>query len=142
DEAETARTRAPKHAVAGVEIARRVLRELECDTVTGEEKGALLRSHGRPPYLLEKDDPEREVIRLSWLVNNRLLYLFALADTRGRSAIETSRPEENLHLWKLVAEECDCFDRPYAFVNDQGRFLFYRDQLSSLHYAPHENYRC
>jgi hypothetical protein len=53
-----------------------------------------------------------------------------------------SRPEENLHLWKLVAEENSCFDNPYAFANDQARFLFYRDALSSLHYTPHEDYRC
>ena len=58
---------------------------------------------GRPPYLLEKQNPEREVISLSWLVSNRLLHLFALADTRGRHAAEMTRPEENLHLWKLVA---------------------------------------
>jgi predicted kinase len=53
-----------------------------------------------------------------------------------------ARPEENLDLWKLVAEERGCFDRPYPFVNNHARFLFYRDQLSSLHYMPHEDYRC
>jgi predicted kinase len=92
--------------------------------------------------LLEKENPEREVITLSWLVNNSLLYLFALADTRGRQATEMNRPEENLHLWKLVAEERNCFHAPYAFANDQARFLFYRHQLSGLHYTPHEDYRC
>ena len=61
---------------------------------------------------------------------------------RGRQAKEMSRPEENLHLWKMVAEEHGCFDRPFAFANDHARFLFYRDQLSSLHYLPHEDFRC
>jgi predicted kinase len=125
-----------------MEIARRVLRELECDVAIREEIAALVRYHGRPPYILEKENPEREVIGLSWLANNRLLYLFALADTRGRHAQETSRPEENLHLWKLVAEERNCFDAPYVFANAQARFLFFREQLSSLHYTPHEDYRC
>jgi len=139
---ETGRTRSPKHALVGTEIARRVLRELECDLVSREEIAALVRFHGRPPYLLEKAKPEHEVISLSWLVNNRSLYLFALADTRGRHATETSRPEENLQLWKLVAEDHGCFGRPYAFANDHARFLFYRDQLTSLHYVPHEVFRC
>ena len=138
----TGRTRSPKHALVGAEIARRALRELGCDLRTREEIASLVRYHGRPPYLLEKQSPEREVISLSWQVNNRLLYLFALADTRGRRATEMTRPEENLHLWKLVAEEHACFERPYVFANDQARFLFYRDQLSSLHYTPHEKYRC
>lgn len=141
-EPETGRTRSPKHALVGAEIARRALRELECDLITREEIVALVRCHGRPPFLLEKPSPEQEVIALSWFVNNRLLYLFALADTRGRHAKEMSRPEENLHLWKLAAEERNCFLTPYAFANDQARFLFYRDQLSSLHYTPHIDYRC
>ena len=139
---ETGRTRSPKHALAGTEIARRVLRELECDLITREEIVSLVRFHGRPPYLLEKDKPEHEVISLSWLASNRLLYLFALADTRGRQTKEMTRPEDNLHLWKLTAEENNCFHTPYPFANEQARFLFYRDQLSSLHYVPHENFRC
>jgi len=75
-------------------------------------------------------------------VNHRLLYLFALADTRGRHTREMSRPEETIHLWKMVAEENGCLDKPYAFANDHARFLFYRDALSSLHYTPREEYRC
>ena len=42
----------------------------------------------------------------------------------------------------MVAEENNCFERPYAFANDHVRFLFYRDNLSSLHYTPQEDYRC
>jgi predicted kinase len=138
----TGRTRSPKHALAGTAIARNVLRELGCDLPVREAIVALVHDHGRPPYLLEKSDPAREIISLSWLVSHRLLYLFALADTRGRRTGEMSRPEENLHLWKLTADENGCFEQPYAFANDHARFLFYRDALSSLHYVPHEDYRC
>jgi putative nucleotidyltransferase with HDIG domain len=138
----TGRIHSPKHAVAGVEIARRVLRELGCPLEIREGIAGLVRYHGRPPYLLEKADPAHELISLSWLVNHRLLYLFALADTRGRHSHETKCPEENLQLWKLVAEENGCFERPYAFANDQARFLFYRGALSSLHYTPREEYSC
>jgi predicted kinase len=53
-----------------------------------------------------------------------------------------SRPEENIHLWKLVADENVCLEEPYRFANDQARFLFYRDTLSSLHYEPHLDYSC
>ena len=88
------------------------------------------------------DDPVHEVVSLSWLVGNRLLYLFALADTRGRKTVEMGRPEEDIHLWKLVAEESGCFDHPYPFANDQARFLFYRQEEPSLHHVPFEEYRC
>lgn len=139
---ETGRTNSPKHAIAGTEITRRVLRELGCGLVTREEIAALVRFHGRPAYLLEKQNPEFEVISLSWLVDNQLLYNFAVADTRGRKTKEMNRPEENVHLWKMIAEERGCFNRPYEFANDQARFLFYRNQLSSLNYMPHESFRC
>jgi predicted kinase len=138
----TGRTHSPKHALVGMEIGRHVLRELGCDLCVREEIAAHVRYHGRPPYVLEKPDPAHEVISLSWLVNHRLLYLFALADTRGRRTREMSRPEENVHLWRMVAEENECFVQPYAFANDHARFLFYREALSSLHYVPREEYRC
>ncbi len=50
--------------------------------------------------------------------------------------------KENVHLWKMVADENDCFDHPYDFANDHARFLFYRDRLSSLHYTPREEFCC
>jgi hypothetical protein len=38
-----------RHALVGAEIARRVLREVECDLTTREENAVLARFHGRPP---------------------------------------------------------------------------------------------
>lgn len=84
----------PKHAVKGEHVARAVLRDLGCDLKTREEIARLVRYHGRPAFLLEREEPTHEVVRLSWLVNNRLLYLFALADTRGRDTDSMTRPEE------------------------------------------------
>ena len=57
---------------------------LGCDLTTREEIARLVRYHGRPAFLLERANPAHEVISLSWFVSNRLLYLFAIADTRGR----------------------------------------------------------
>lgn len=139
---ETGRVSSPKHAVKGEHVARRVLRELGCDLETREEIARLVRFHGRPAFLLEKDEPAHEVVRLSWLVNNRLLYLFALADTRGRDTDSMSRPEENLHFWKLQAEELDCFETPFQFASDHTRFTFFRHREPSLHYLPHEVFSC
>ena len=136
------RTRSPKHAVVGMGIARSALRELGAPLAFREDVANLVRYHGRPPFLLEKPDPARELIGLSWTVDHRLLYAFALADTRGRTTADTSRSEDVIHLWKLAAEEAGCFDRPYPFANDHARFLFFRDALSSLHYVPREEYRC
>lgn len=137
----TGRITSPKHAVKGEHLARSVLRDLGCDFTTREEVARLVRFHGRPAFLLEKPEPNHELISLSWLVSNRLLYLFALADTRGRTTAEMGRPEEDVHLWKLIAEECGCLDVPYPFANDQARFLFYRQESPNPHYVPFEAHR-
>jgi predicted kinase len=138
----TGRITSPKHAVRGEHLVRGVLRDLDCDLVTREEIARLVRYHGRPAFLLERTEPTHEVIRHSWLVSNRLLYLFAVADTRGRDTDSMTRPEENLHYWKLMAEESGCYDQPYRFANDQARFQFFRLREPNLHYVPHENFVC
>jgi len=138
----TGRIASPKHAIKGEHLARAVLRQLGCGLSVREEIARMVRFHGRPAFLLERSNPSHEVASLSWSVNNKLLYLFALADTRGRNTPELGRPEENLHLWKMEAEEHDCFDKSYQFANDQARFQFFRQKEPNLHYVPHEDYRC
>ena len=139
---ESGRVRSPNHAVKGEHVARNVLRDLGCDLTTREEIARLVRYHGRPAFLPEREEPTHEVVRLSWLVNNRLLYLFALADTRGRDTDSMTRPEENLHYWKLMAEETGCYDQPYLFATDHARFTFFRQREPNLHYVPHEGFTC
>ena len=139
---DTGRITSPKHAVKGEHVTRGVLRDLACDLATREEIARLVRYHGRPAFLLEQPEPTHEVIRMSWLVSNRLLYLFAVADTRGRVTDSMTRPEENLHYWKLQAEESGCYFQPYPFANDHARFLFFRQREPNVHYVPHENFAC
>jgi hypothetical protein len=139
---ETGRINSPKHALKAEHLDRSILRRLDCDLSSREEIARLVRFHGRPAFLLEKPEPNHEVVSLSWLLSNKLLYQFALADTRGRTTVDLGRPEEDLHLWKMVAEENNCFDHPYPFPNDHARFLFYRQERPNLHYVPFEGYRC
>lgn len=141
-DSETGRITTPGHAVKGEHVARAILRDLSCDLATREQIAQLVRYHGRPAFLLERAEPLHEVVKLSWLVNNRLLHLFALADTRGRDTDSMTRPEENLHYWKLMAEEASCLDRPYPFATDHARFTFFRQREPNLHYVPHEDFSC
>jgi len=139
---ESGRLRSPKHSLVGAAMARSLLRELHCPLALREHLVSLVRYHGRPPFLLDSGEPEREVIGLSTLLSNRLLYLFALADARGRRAAENGRSEEVLHFWRDTAQEQQCFDRPFAFINEHARFLFHRGELTSLHYIPHVDFTC
>jgi len=139
---ETGRVTSPKHAVKGEHVARAVLRELGCDLTTREEIARMVRNHGRPVFLSEKEEPTHEVVRLSWLLCNRLLHLFAVADTRGRDTDSMSRPEENLHYWQLLSDEVGCLHSPYPFDTDHARFTFFRQRKPNLHYVPHEDFAC
>lgn len=141
-DAETGHVRSPNHAVKGEHLARGVLRDLECPIVEREQVCSLVRYHGRPVFVLERDDMTREVVRLSWLSENRLLYWFALADTRGRDTDSMSRPEEDLHCFKLIAEENDCFDTRYPFSTDHARLEYFRQAEPNLHYVPHDDFSC
>jgi predicted kinase len=139
---ETGRVTSPKHAVKGEHLARAVLRDLGCPIAVREEIARMVRCHGRPVFFLEKADPAREVVTHSWWVSNRLLYLFTLADARGRHAAAGGRSEDALHLWRVAAEEADCFARPYPFANAHARFRYFRQPGADRHFAPHEDYRC
>jgi predicted kinase len=137
---ETGHIRSPKHAVKGEHLARTLLCELGCDLTTRERICSVVRYHGRPAFLLERESPEREVIRMSWLTNNRLLYLFAIADTRGRDTDSMQRPEDNLHYWKLLSQELGCFEISFPFATDHARLVYFRSDEPNRHYVPHEHF--
>ena len=139
---DTGRVRSPKHAVKGEHLVRGVLREMECPVPERERICVMVRNHGRPVFVTERDNPVREVVRLSWLSDNRLLYLFALADSRGRNTDSTNRPEDNLHYFKMLAVENQCFDARYPFATDQARLEYFRQAEPNLHYVPHDDFAC
>lgn len=139
---ETGHVRSPNHAVKGEHLVRGVLRSLECPLSERERVCSLVRYHGRPAFVLEREDTTRELVRLSWLSENRLLYLFALADTRGRDTNSMSRPEDNLHCYKILAQDNDCFDTRYPFSTDHARLEYFRQTEPNLHYVPHDDFSC
>lgn len=137
---ETGRVVSPKHSAASEKIARSALRNLGCPLELREEICRTVRCHGRPAFLMDKPFPDREVVTHSWWLNNRLLHLFTLADHRGRVS-ETPRPEDDLHYWRIMAEENGCFDGRFPFSNSAMRVNYFRRPDADLYYVPYENYK-
>ena len=85
-------------------------------------------------------------ISISEKRNPLVLSPMTRSSSRRRSTVPTSasmsRPEENLHYWKLLAEENGCYDRPYPFTSDHARFVFFRQREPNLYYVPHEDFAC
>lgn len=139
---DTGHVTSPKHAVKGEHVARGVLRDLQCDLATREQIARLVRFHGRPAFLGEREHPVNEVVQMSLLVENRMLYLFAIADTRGRDTESFDRPIEELHYWRLLSQEHECYRREYAFKNDHARYLFCQRRDADLSYVPFQEFSC
>lgn len=138
----TGRVRSPKHTVKGESLARSILRELECPFLLREMICGLVRNHGKPVFLAEQQFPEIELARLSFVVRHDLLFILAVADLRGRDAIEGQRSQDDLICYRELAKEQKCFGQPYPIANDHARFLLGRRQLTNLHYTPHQEFSC
>lgn len=135
--------RAPRHALAGAAIARRELAALGCPPPLRERIVAMVRHHALPPRILERDDPVREVIRMSWLLDTRLLGIVARADFRGRICHPSAaRGDADFELWDLVCREHDCDGQSFPFGNDEARFRYFREPGFDRMHVPHEAYRC
>ena len=58
--------RSPKHAIKGMRIARKILRDLGMPVGLREVVVNLVRYHSVPMYLVDDPDPTARAIRLSW----------------------------------------------------------------------------
>src|SRR5690606_38468202 len=78
---------------------------------------------------------EREIVRLSLVLDTRLLYLFAKADILGRIAPDRAQLLEQVEYFRLRCEELECFGRPRVFHSDLARFAHFHDE-KDLYYEP------
>ena len=140
---ENGRIKSPRHSKVGAYLARKILAGYNVDPTTRELIVRLVRNHSKPVFAMQEEDlAERRIIELSYRTEPRLLYPLAKADTAGRDGVGADPMDTWIDLWQEKCQEMDCYDAPYQFANDMARFLFFRNELSSLHYTPHEEYSC
>lgn len=84
----------------------------------------LIKYHGRPLWVIEKEEPAREVIQMSLDCNNELLYHFAKCDFLGRKCDDLQSKLEDIEYFKIICEELDCFNKPYTFINNITKFNY------------------
>lgn len=136
--------RAPNHAQVGERLVREMLwkdygmcgspdlqnfRETVC---------LLIRYHMTPPYILEKSDPDRSLIRIAaagelapdFTVD--LLTALSAADSSGRILSTDDGHAEAHELCARLAEELRCLDAPLRFSSPFTEFAY----LSGRNVAP------
>lgn len=102
----------------------------------------LIKFHGRPHFFTSdkvNSNPEIVIAVQSKLCKIKDLYLIAKADRNGRVSLEDPLSLENLELYKSVAEELNCWDKPYEFANANQYHLAHRGKTNTFLYVPYQN---
>ena len=128
----------PGHSKRGSVDARISLWDLGVPFEIREAICRLIAVHQVPFFALEGSrsgkTPEFLVRKLSWELDVRLLALLAEADMRGRICPDKQGVIDNIELFREIARDENCFDRPYVFVDAHTRLSYFRGADVHPHY--------
>ncbi|MEM8931954.1 MAG: AAA family ATPase [Acidobacteriota bacterium] len=114
------------HARRGALHARRVLWLEGVDSVRRERICALVRHHMVPLYLRDSENRFRQVRTISQSIRCDHLAILGRADAEGRICEDPSDLHARHDAYAEICREQSCFDRPYGFSSEHGRFLYLR----------------
>lgn len=127
----------PGHSKKGAMTARQILyREVETPFSIREEIVGLVRYHGLPLWVFEKQDPTRYLLKASFEVNMRLLAILAKADVLGRICADQTELLYRIELFSALCIEQDCWGKPKVFPSDLAKFLYFRKEEQTADYIP------
>ena len=134
------RTVSPRHAKRGEFTTRRIL---YTDIITPfhirEQIAKLVRLHGLPIWTIKKNNPNKEVINASLVVNTKLLSLLATADILGRICADQDDILLRIELFSELCKENECYGEPRFFESNYGRYLYLNKTASSPDYVPFDD---
>ena len=134
------RVRSPRHAKRGESTVRSMLyREWETPFEIREQIAKLVRFHGFPLFILEREKPEKHIIEASLVVDTSLLYLLAKADVLGRECVDRENILLDIELFKETCLEYECFGKAREFSSDYARFLYLSRDDIRLGYEPYDD---
>jgi len=134
------RITSPRHAKRGESTVRSMLyKAWETPFEIREQIAKLVRHHGLPLFVLERDNPQKEVIKVSLMLDTSLLYLLAKADVLGRECEDKEDILLRIELFKELCLEYECFGKPRAFGSDYARFLYLNREDIMLGYEPYDD---
>lgn len=114
------------HARRGAFLARRVLWGEGAAITRRERVCSLVRHHMVPLYLRDSERRGRQVRTISQSLRCDLLAILGRADAEGRICENPVDLVARHHAYADICRALDCFDRPYEFASEHGRFLYLR----------------
>ena len=134
--------RSPNHSRKGAQTARVLLyRNQDAPYYIREHIVHLVRYHGFPLWFMEKGDMKKQLLKVSLLVNTKLLYLLAKADILGRDCEDKESLLEQIAFFKAYCQEWNCFGQPKAFENQLALYHYFNTESSYEGYQPFEQFK-
>ena len=133
----------PRHAKKGEFTTREILyKQLNSPFHIREQICKLVRLHGLPIWAISKEDPNKEVIYASTVVNTHHLAMLAKADILGRICEDADDILLKIDLFTELCRENDCLGVKKEFKSNYGRFLYFNKEQSSPDYDPFDDLIC
>lgn len=130
----------PRHAKKGEFTTRSILyKDIPTPFNIREQVAKLVRLHGLPLWAIQKDDPNKEVIKASLVVNTMHLSMLAKADILGRICEDADEILMRIELFNELCRDNSCFGNERHFDSDYGRFLYLNKPQSSPDYVPFDD---
>lgn len=130
----------PGHAKKGALTTRQILyRNFDTPFHIREDIVGLVRHHGLPLWVFEKQNPVQALLKASIEANTKLLYLIAKADVAGRICKDKEELFYKINLFKELCIENNCWNKPKQFSNELAKFQYFRKDDQSRDYVPFDN---
>lgn len=130
----------PRHAKKGEYTVRTLLyQELPTPFRVREQIAKLVRLHGLPLWAIQKQDPNKEVIRAGLVVNTYHLSLLARADILGRICEDQEEILLRIELFDELCRENGCWGKAREFETGYARFWYLNKTDSSPDYVPYND---
>lgn len=125
------------HAKKGEKTARVILyTEIPTPFFIREHICKLIRYHGLPLWIMDKENPSKAAIASSLVLNTKFLSLFAKADILGRISDDSSEMMYRIEMFELLCQENECFGISRQFKSMLGRRYFFQRDEAHPDYEP------
>lgn len=128
------------HAKKGEFTARQVLfRQGQTPFGLREEISSLVRYHGLPLWIMDKQDPVKAVLEASLRVDMKLLAMLAKADALGRLCSDQNDLLSRIEFFEAFCEEQNCWHNTRNFASSLARFTYFHKENSHPDYVPFDD---
>lgn len=131
------------HARKGEYTTRTILyRDIETPFEIREQIASLVRYHGLPLWLLEKENPQRKVVEASLRLNTNHLAILSEADVVGRLCSDTKGLVDNVQMFREYCKQVDCWGKARSFASNHSRYRYFNTEDSYIDYVPFDHFKC